>query len=221
MCVDGAMTSPVQNTAITAVPSVVIPSTGQLPAPTTDLSSLLYKIVTPYVPDAWRQALERAHIAESYPNLVHDLSHVSPIGNTPLISFTFIPNNLLSANINPEYISRLIAEEVTAGQMDGPFSIRQAHYIYGGHFRTFLLGLMKKPGSTALRMICHFLKEDHLGQSTNSWLDSDDFPTRWFTASQTADFVSHALYPLYYTDSSAFELYVCPVFYCTPMPVCS
>ena len=50
--------------------------------------------------------------------------------------------------------------------------------------------LVEKPGSTALRMICHFSKEDHLGQSMNSWLDSDDFLVFWFTASQTADFVS-------------------------------
>src|SRR5882724_2138655 len=28
------------------------------------------------------------------------------------------------------------------------------------------------------------------GHSTNGWLDSDDFPTRWFTACQTADFIA-------------------------------
>src|SRR5882724_4185759 len=41
-------------------------------------------------------------------------------------------------------------------------------------------------------MIRHFSKEDHLGQSTTGWLDSDDFPVRWFTASQTADFIASA-----------------------------
>jgi len=94
------------------------------------------------------------------------------------------------ANINPEYISHLIAEEVAAGQMDGPFSIEQAQYIYSGHFRTCPLRLIEKPGSNALCMIHHFSKEDHLGHSTNSWLDLDYFPTHWFMASQTADFMS-------------------------------
>src|SRR6266481_2693618 len=74
--------------------------------------------------------------------------------------------------------------------MDGPYSIEQAHIVFGGHFRTCPLGLVEKPGSTALCMIHHFLKDDQFGQSTNSWVNSDDFPTRWFMVSQMADFVS-------------------------------
>jgi len=88
--------------------------------------------------------------------------------------------------------------------MDSPFSIEQPHDIYSCHFRTCLLGLVKKPSSTALRMIHHFSKEDHLGQSTNGWLDSDDFLTLWFTALQTADFVSLAFYSLYLAASLVF-----------------
>jgi len=75
--------------------------------------------------------------------------------------------------------------------MDGPFSIKEAHIIYGGHFRTCPLGLVEKPGSVDFRMIRHFSKEDLFGRSTNSWLDSDEFPTRWFTACQTAEFVKY------------------------------
>ena len=74
--------------------------------------------------------------------------------------------------------------------MDGPYTIEQAHVIYGGHFCTCPLGLVEKLGSSALRMIHHFSKEDQFGDSTNSWVDSVDFLTRWFTAMQTADFMS-------------------------------
>jgi len=158
--------------------------------PEINLTSVLYKVVTPYISTAWSRALVDANLTDSYPNLVHDLSFGSPIGNPPLINFTFIPDNLPSAKIQPDYITNLINEEVAAGRMDGPFSIRQAHTIYGGHFRTCPLGLVEKPGSTDLRMICHFSKEDQFGHSMNSWVDSDDFPTHWFTAAETANFVS-------------------------------
>jgi len=123
MSVYGATMILDRSTVITAVPSVVIPNIGHPPASAINLSGLLYKIVTPYTPAAWKWALELANITESYPNLVHNLSHGSPIGNPPPITFTFIPDNLPSANINPNYISRLISEEVLAGRMDGPFSI--------------------------------------------------------------------------------------------------
>ena len=39
-------------------------------------------------------------------------------------------------------------------------------------------------------MIRHFSKLDQYGDSTNGWVDLDDFPTRWFSASQLANFVS-------------------------------
>src|SRR5882724_8037142 len=166
------------------------PNMGPRTAPETDFSDILYKVVTPYNPQAWQLALHKADITLLYPNLVHDLTHGSPISNPLLLWYTFIPNNLTSANIHPEYITNLITAEVAAGRMDSPFTIEQAHIIYGGHFRTCPLGLVEKLGLSALWMIHHFSKEDDYGVSTNSWVDSDDFPTCWFTVAQTADFVS-------------------------------
>ena len=163
---------------------------GPPPAPQTDLSKVLYRVVTPYRPNTWQQALQDAGITHLYPNLVHDLIHGSPIGNPPPIDFTFIPRNLLSANIRPEYISSLITEEIAAGRMDGPFTIDEAHIIYNGHFQMCPLGLVEKPGSSALHMIRHFSKLDQYSDSMNGWVDSDDFPTCWFSVSQLANFVS-------------------------------
>ena len=173
----------------TPVHFAVTQSMGPLLTPETDLSKVLYKVTTHYRPDAWWQALQDAGITLLYPNLVHDLIHGSPIGNPPPIDFTFIPRNLPSANIRPEYISSLIAQEVVAGCMDGPFSVDEAHVIYGGHFRTCPLGLVQKPGSAALCMICHFSKLDQFSGSTNGWVNSDDFPTSWYSAAQMADFM--------------------------------
>src|SRR5882724_6313071 len=86
-------------TANTSVPSARTPNTWPLVAPGTDLADILYKIVTPYILAAWSQALSDANLIKSYPNLVHDLSFGSPIGNLPCIEFTFIPDNLPSAKI--------------------------------------------------------------------------------------------------------------------------
>src|SRR5882724_2417908 len=116
--------------ASTSAPSVPIPNMQPLHAPEIDLSSILYKVVTPYILTAWSQALADANITDSYPNLIHELSFSSPIGNPPPINFTFIPDNLPSAKIQPDYIMRLINKEVTAGHMDRPFTIEEAHSIY-------------------------------------------------------------------------------------------
>jgi len=43
-----------------------------------------------------------------------------------------------------------LASEVATGQIDSPFNVAQAHDIFKGDFHTAPLGLVKKPGSTAL-----------------------------------------------------------------------
>ena len=54
-------------------PSVPILNTEQPVAPISDFHQILYKVITPYVPEAWRQALLDAGITQAYPNLIHDL----------------------------------------------------------------------------------------------------------------------------------------------------
>ena len=90
-----------------------------------------------------------------------------------------------------------LATEVAMGRIDGPFTISQAHAIFGGHFHTTVLSLVKKLGSTALQLIRHHSKEDHLGESTNGWIDSAINATKYFSAADTADFVSIFLYFYY------------------------
>ena len=111
--------------------SVLIPSMHPLHAQEIDLHKVLYKVVTLYIPTTWNQALLNANLTHAYPNLIHELSFGSPIGNPPPINFTFTPKNLSSENIQPEYIMNLINEEIMSGSMDRPFTFQEAHTIYG------------------------------------------------------------------------------------------
>jgi len=56
--------------------------------------------------------------------------------------------------------------------MSGPFSIDEAHAIFGGHFHTSPLGLVEKvPSDGSWQMIQHLSKMDNMGFSTNDALD--------------------------------------------------
>jgi len=87
----------------------------------------LYITVSPYVPSAWQHALDTANITHLFPNLVHDITFGSPIGNPPRLTQTFIPPNLASANIRLEIIDKELLDETASSRMSGPFSIEDAH----------------------------------------------------------------------------------------------
>ena len=159
-------------------------------APGIDLQSIIHRSITPYKPEGWRQALSSAGLTHSFPHLVHDIIYGSPISNPPPLTYTFIPANLKSADIDPIYMDNFIKEEVAAGRFDGPFSVQEARIVFGGHFRTAPLGFIEKPGSSTLRFIYHHLKEDSFSHSTNSWLDPSIGSTKFYLAADAADFVS-------------------------------
>ena len=112
--------------------------------------SCLYKVVIPYKLHMWGIALHEARLLYFFPNLIFDLTYGAPIGNPPPLMHTFIPDNLNSTELVLLYMDNFLASEVTAGQINSPFTVAQAHDIFGGHFYTALLGLVEKPGSTAL-----------------------------------------------------------------------
>src|SRR5882724_13572428 len=119
-------------------------------APGIDLQSVIHRSITPYKPEGWRQALSSAGLTHSFPHLVHDIIYGSPIANLPPLTYTFIPANLKSADIDPIYMDNFIKEEVAAGRFDGPFSVQEARIVFGRHFHTAPLGFVEKPGSSAL-----------------------------------------------------------------------
>jgi len=102
------------NMVPTLAPCVVIHTMGRKTALETDLMWVLYICTSPYNPEAWQHILETTNLSLSFPNLVHDITYGSPIGNPPPLSMSFLPSNLPSANIPPELIDQELAVEVAA-----------------------------------------------------------------------------------------------------------
>lgn len=154
------------------------------------LANELSKLTTPYIADAFQDALLEAGLNERYPNLVYDIKHGSPLGNpTPLTHTTIFPN-LKSVNDNPAVVDVHLEEEIALGRVSGPFTIEEANFMFG-HFKNTPLGLVEKePGSGKYRIIRHGSKKDSFGISTNDTLNSDDFPTTWHSAWNVASYVS-------------------------------
>src|SRR5882724_1883565 len=145
------MPSPVME--VISVPNVATAATPHATVLETKSKYILYKIVTLYDLKAWHLALQHADLLHLFPNLVHNLTYGSPIGNLPPLSHTFIPNNLGLADIDPAYMDSFLAEEVTSSHMDGPFTVNYSHQIFNGHLQMAPLSFVEKPGSTA----CHDL----------------------------------------------------------------
>ena len=83
-----AVTPPMQEERMEIIParSVVTYTTALSPACAIDLKKVLYILVTPYFATAWKDVLATANLSHSFPNLIHYISHGSPIGNPPPFS---------------------------------------------------------------------------------------------------------------------------------------
>ena len=138
-------------------------------------------------------------------------------------TFSYIhPNNLGSADIDPTYMDSFLVEEVASGHMDSPYSIKQAHSIFKGHFQTAPLGFIEKPGSSTLCLICHHLKEDHLGMSTNVWINASTGATKFYSVAHAAHLVSDYIHSLRLPPSPHIRMLVVihmSVFHITPFKI--
>src|SRR5882724_7873078 len=126
-------------------PYVVMEATWHAAVPELEAGHMLYKIVTPYNPKSWQLALQQANLMHLFLNLVHDLTHSTPIGNLPPFMHTFIPNKL-SQLILTQYMNSFLAEEFASSDMDGLFSVDSAHHIFREHFHMAPLSFFEKPG---------------------------------------------------------------------------
>src|SRR6266481_2829719 len=188
---DPAKESAWHHTAITSALSAGMLTIPCVPAHEIDLDKVLYIVSIPYIASAWNLALATANLTSQFPKLVHGITYGSPIGNPPPLLHMFIPKNLASADFLPNIIDQELLDETAAGCMSGPFTVSEASCIFCGHFHTAPVGLIEKvPGDGNWRMIRHLSKTDHLGFSTNDSLDSDDFPTSYFSATIVVDWVS-------------------------------
>jgi len=102
-------------TATTLAPSAATLATVRRTAPITDLNKILYIRMCPYNPTSWHDALSNCDLSSYFPNLVHDITYGSPIGNPPALTSSFIPGNLPSADLHPEIIDQELSVEVKSG----------------------------------------------------------------------------------------------------------
>lgn len=131
------------------------------------------------------------YLLECYPNITHDLIYGSPIGNPPPLTYTFTPPNMPSATEHSDMVDTHFLDELKAGRMSGPYTIEQAHTLFHGHFHTAPIGYIERPpGCGKWRMIQNLSACDHLGISTNDWLDVKDHPIKWHTCTIFANLVS-------------------------------
>src|SRR5882724_11339309 len=77
-------------------------------------------------PDRWRLALLSAGITHTFSTQHH---FGTPIANPPPLTYTFIPDNLRSADINPIYMDNFIQQELDAKQFDSPFMVQEAQHF--------------------------------------------------------------------------------------------
>ena len=138
-----------QLTLFTSAPCVTTLTTQWCNALETD-----YNRLTPYRVEGWVTALHQCNLQQKYPNLVHDLMYGSRIGIPPLLSHTFIPPNMTSANEHAEMVDQHFQDELNAGRMSGPYTVPEAMHLFHGHFRMAPIGLIEKPPGCGKWRMC-------------------------------------------------------------------
>ncbi|KAJ3563610.1 hypothetical protein NP233_g8831 [Leucocoprinus birnbaumii] len=159
-------------------------------------SDLFNKIVTPYDANAFEYLLNKHGLTELYPHLVHNLRHGFPIGNMPPLEKTAIFKNHPSVEKHMDAVDAYLAEEVAAGRMNGPFSQQEVESALRGPFQSSPLIVavsVQAPGEPDKIRVCrHLSKGNFAHPSVNSFIEKEDFPTRFDSATKTAEAVSHA-----------------------------
>ena len=104
------------------------------------------KIISPYDPDAFEHYLIKHNLDKSYPHLVSNLRYGFPLGDhMPDLTSTVIIPNPSSIFVHVKAIEAYLTEEITAGQMAGPFSAQQVEKILRGPFQSSPLVVSVQP----------------------------------------------------------------------------
>ena len=146
------------------------------------------KIVTPYNADAFESLLSKYDLMNIYPHLVRNLRNGFPLGEFPdLDKHVIFPPHKPSAQYQKD-IDPYLEDEVSAGRMDGPFSFDETTSILRGPFQCS--PIVVDVQQDKLRICCHLSKGNKDHPSTNSFIDTERFPTRFGSAAEMADIVS-------------------------------
>jgi hypothetical protein len=158
-----------------------------------DTDSDFAKVITPYSADHFDIFLRNADLLDAYPQLSDKIRHGFPLGNLDPISLTYAPPNLPSALEHDTLIQDYIASELAIGHFSGRFTQPDLEAKIGP-FRSSPLQVAVKeeaPGHPKKFRVCRNLSyKGSMGRSVNDEIDAKDFPTRWGTAEQVANFVS-------------------------------
>ncbi|KAG9040891.1 hypothetical protein FS837_012979 [Tulasnella sp. UAMH 9824] len=188
-------------TATTAPTNMLAPYAVPAATPHATVRSMLehftievFGIVTPLRPIEWQSFLHKYSLSPRYPDLVEKIRYGFPIFGTgndqPVLTKSEIFPNLSSATNNLSFIIENLLEEKELGRMAGPFTTQALEAIVG-HFRSSPLGTVEKAGSPgALRVIRNLSHKSSSQRSINDFIESDEWPTRWISASDTASFIA-------------------------------
>jgi len=143
--------------------------------------------LTPYHPEAWYNALQKAGIYEGYAYIISGLRHGFVIG-LPNISSTQAPPNRESITEFKEEFARIVEHEIVKGRYIGPISYQDLEALVGP-FQSSPFSIIPKTGKVGkYRNVQNYSFPIYPSPyfpnwSINSLVDSDSFPTTWGTFS--------------------------------------
>jgi hypothetical protein len=145
-------------------------------------------VVTPLRVERFRSALEEAGGLGEFLDVINGLTYGFPMNSSLIVTSTRISPNYGSATEHPEIINTMIAKELAAGRLRGPFSQLELEALVGP-FLTHPLGVVPKPnGKWRLVEDMSFPHDDSF-PSLNSTIDISDVPVDWGGFKEMAEIV--------------------------------
>jgi hypothetical protein len=176
--------SPPAETEHTFVHSVASPTTEpSFARPKPD-----WPVVTPLRVERFRSALEEAGGLDEFLDVIHGLAYGFPMNSSLIVTSTRISHNYGSANEHPEVIDNMIATELAAGRLRGPFSQIELENLVGP-FLTHPLGVVPKPNGKWRLVEDMSFPHDGSFPSLNSTIDISDVPVDWGGFKEMAEVV--------------------------------
>lgn len=152
------------------------------------------RVTLPYDVDAFEMLLEQYNLTEQYPLLVQNLRGGFPIGNMPILQRSVIIPNHHSVDEHWDVVDKYISTELDASRMSGPFTQMEVERILRGYIYSSPLIVSTSyqgPLLPSKKRVCRNLSKGDVDTgSVNSFIHTEDFPTRFDMASRVASAVS-------------------------------
>ncbi|SJL14075.1 uncharacterized protein ARMOST_17530 [Armillaria ostoyae] len=159
----------------------------------TDPTDIRNRIVTPYNADAIESLLAQHNLLDQHPDLALKLRSGFPMGDFPPLHQSVIFPNYVLDPAHTAFIDDYFDEEETSGRMSGPFSREEVEAILGPFQCSPCSVNSQDQGPDLppkLRVVRNLSKGSSVHPSTNDFIDSSKFPTRFGSAAEVAKIVS-------------------------------